>query len=404
MKILPLLLLLLPVFVNAAQITRGVYVEDPAQTTTILRLRTSEPSPVWLEYGPAPECRQIMALSPEGTEHKFVLYGLVPNKEFCYNAYTFNAEKDGLQEPQTGRWRTLYTPERKEVKFVVFGNTAGTNEEGRQKLAVRLAAETKPDFFVHTGNLVSTGLDIDADAEYFTPFKPVFSVAPFFIAAGEKEYGILEDPKDKRAIFNANYRRTHDMTWSRATPNYYSFDTANARFIFLNSGSLVGNGAAPTLEKESDQYKWLRTTLAGAGSDKWKIVVLHNPLKTTGASVLRAKTPEILKIEADLTNLLEYYGVNLVIQGSDYNYERTFPIRRSKEDGEDYENEKGVVYATFGTGASDTLSKREGGKAWTARFVSAQVYGVLEIVDRRLNIKVYNLEGKLLDNADLEFN
>ncbi|MBR4592196.1 MAG: hypothetical protein IKO35_03215, partial [Elusimicrobiaceae bacterium] len=61
----------------AAQIVRGPYLEDPTQTTLILRWQTDEPTVSWLEYGPAPRCNQIMTLSPEGTQHKVVLYGLV---------------------------------------------------------------------------------------------------------------------------------------------------------------------------------------------------------------------------------------------------------------------------------------------------------------------------------------
>lgn len=382
---------------DAAVITRGVYVEDPTQTTAIFKLRASAPTPVWLEYGPAPECRQIMTLSPENIEHKIVLYGLVANKEFCYNAYVLNDDMETAAPPVSGRFKTLATPDRKEIKFAVFGNSAGDNLEGRQKLSAALSKENV-NFYIHTGNLISTGLDIDADAEFFTPFGPLLLNAPLFVAAGENEFGDSTlPPAERRKFFRSNYARAHTMTWGKGTPYYYYFDTANARFIFLDTVNTP-------FTKESDQYKWLRASLASTEGGKWKIVTLHNPLKTTGPSALRPVTEQRRQDEEDLAGLLEYYGVNLVLQGADAAFERTFPIRRNRTEGVDEENEKGIVYMTFGAGGSKRLDKRMTDSNWTARFVSAQSYGVFEIADRRLSFKVYNLDGKLLDSADIPFN
>ncbi len=407
MKRLFFILLLTPVFAASATITRGVYVEDPTQTTATFRIRTSEPTPLWLEYGPSPTCSQIMTLSPEATEHRILVHGLVPNKEFCYRAYVLNEAKDGVQEPVGGKFKTLYTPERKELKFIIFGNTAGAaNDESRALLAAKLETHN-PDFFIHTGDLVSNGLDVDADHEFFVPFQHVLAKAPMFIAVGEKEYGINNDAKETRATFAANYKKAHTMTWGKGTPNYYYFDSANARVIFLDTSLAAGKGSAPSFAKESEQYKWLRTSLATTESGKWKIVVLHNPLRSTGVSGLvddeHPKDPVIEQAEKDLLVLLEYYGVNVVLQGHDSNYERTFTMMRNKESDEGEESEKGIVFLTFGTGASEELTKRVVEKPWTARFVSAQVYGEVEIVDRRFSLKVYNMEGKLLDNVDIMY-
>ena len=107
----------------AAQLVRGPYIEDPNQTTMILKWQTDVPTPAWLEYGPAPRCNQIMTITPQSTQHKAVLYGLVPNQDFCYRVYVNNASQDGVQEPVSGTFKTLYSAERKVVNFLALGAT-----------------------------------------------------------------------------------------------------------------------------------------------------------------------------------------------------------------------------------------------------------------------------------------
>ncbi|WP_424245162.1 hypothetical protein Dip510_000237 [Elusimicrobium posterum] len=385
-KILFLIYLLLPLFSYGAEIVRGPYVEDPTLNSAVIQLQTNEASPAWLEYGPAPKCNQIMAVSPKNTNHKFVVYGLVGNKEFCYKAYVMNNNNDGVQPPVEGSFRTLYSPERKEVKFVIFGNTAG--KQSKELLASKVE-QHKADFYVHTGDLVDSGLNSEANEEFFTPFQSLFAKAPMFIAVGEKEYGADRAEKENRTFFRTNYARYHNMTWSKGTPNYYYFDTANARFFFLDTSFADGAISAPAISKDSAQYNWLKTSLATTGYGRWKIIVMHHPAYSTGESGSN------IAVREAFSGLFEYYGVDVVLQGHDYNYERTFRVKGGEESA------RGVTYMTFGTGGAQKLTKREFKDNWTARFLSAQVYGVAEIVDRKLTIKIYNLEDKLIETVEI---
>ena len=167
----------------SARIIRGPYIEDPTQTTMILKWQTDIASPGWLEYGPAPRCNQIMTVIPEGTQHKAVLYGLVPNQDFCYRVYVYNEARDGAQEPAEGTFRTLYSAERKTVNFLALGATGADKPVGENGEAVpddaaaaranlaELMQKEKSDFLIHTGNITHSGLNEDADREFFTPFK-----------------------------------------------------------------------------------------------------------------------------------------------------------------------------------------------------------------------------------------
>lgn len=384
----------------AAQVVRGPYLEDPTQTTLVLRWQTDQATPAWLEYGPAPRCNQIMTITPEVTQHKVVLYGLVPNQDFCYNLYVNNQAKTGVQEPISGSFRTLFSPERKIVNFLVLGSTAdellpGASEEtainpetaqARERLA-ELMKSHPGDFLIHTGNITRSGLNAQANAEFFTPFQEILRRMPLFIALGPHEYGPDRADRESKNFFANQYRRYHDMSWSNASPKYYSFDTANARFIFLDTNAAQGAVWAPDLTEKSNQIAWLKTTLAGA-HEKWKIVVMNAPAYSSG---LLGSNSEVAE---NLVKIFEDYRVNLVLQGGDLNYERTFPMFRGEV------KPRGVTYLTLGT-AAPTPTKRENPHPSTARFVSLRHYAAIKIVDRKLSATVYSDKGKQLDNFDL---
>ena len=395
-----LVLFLLCADVYAARIIRGPYIEDPTQTTMILKWQTDEATPSWLEYGPTPRCNQIMTLTPAGTQHKAVLYGLVPNQDFCYRVYVNNSAGDGVQEPVTGTFRTLYSAERKVVNFLALGATGadiplplpdGTPvvdeaAAARTQLAALMEQE-KADFLIHTGNMTHSGLNEDADREFFEPFKNILANTPLFVALGPNEYGPDRENQDSKSFLRTNYSRYHDMSWSKATPKYYSFDTANARFIFLDTNVAEGAVWAPEIGEKSAQVQWLKTTLAGAG-EKWKIVVMNAPAYSTGT---RGPNGEVA---ANLIKIFEDYRVKLVIQGGDADYERTFPMYRGEP------NPRGVTYVTLGTSAP-TPEKRAHSDSSTARFVAARHYASGKIVDRKLTLKVYSNLGKELDTVEI---
>lgn len=398
---------------RAAQLVRGPYLEDPTQTTLVLRWQTDSAAPSWLEYGPAPRCNQIMTLTPAGTHHKAVLYGLVPNQEFCYNVYVANRAQDGVQEPVSGSFRTLFSAERKIVNFMAVGSTAAGSvsspvltegeeaggsaasvvnfsaeeeNQARDNLAALMSGE-KSDFLIHTGNLTRSGLNEDSNREFFTPFKEVLRHTPLFVAVGPNEYGPEREDRASKPFFATNYQRFHDMSWSNASPKYYSFDSANARFIFLDTNVAEGAVWAPDLTEKSAQITWLKNTLAGAG-EKWKIVVMNAPAYSSGA---RGANQEVF---LSLVKIFEDYRVNLVLQGGDADYERTLPMLRGEV------KPRGITYVTLGTAAAHP-TKREHPHPSTARFVSARHYAAVKIVDRKLSAKVYSDKGKLLDKFDL---
>ena len=111
----------------------------------------------------------------------------------------------------------------------------------------------------------------------------------------------------------------------------YSFDYGNAHFVFIEAnphvfaglldGSAVFAKAPPAFSAyPSVLREWLINDL-DSSSQTWKIVVFHQPAFSSGnATVKNSQMRGVAKF-------LEDHGVNMVFNGHEHNYQRTFPLR-----------------------------------------------------------------------------
>ncbi len=383
-------LLFLACALNAAVIERGPYVEDPALTTAVIKWATDVPSPAWIEYGPEGKCSQLMAISSRKINHSLTLHGLIPNTKFCYKVYVENNSGTGVQEAKTGTFRTLFTPERKIVNFLVMGNSAdpqGNSEEIKKRMAQSMA-EYQADFIVHTGDIAAGGTAEASDKEFFAPYKKVLADAPLLVALGEEEYGENRSNSEGKGFLAANYKRIHSMPWSKATPNYYYIDTANARILFIDTNNMYDALNAPSINRDSAQYKWLRDSLAKAGGGKWKIVVMHHPVYSSGK--------EEDRLSQVLAPLFEAQKVNLVIQGHQGAYERTDPIYRAES------AKSGPIYVTVG-GSGKFFEDSSYNNEWSNKYYALPHFAYISIIDRKLSLRTFTHDNKRIDALDIYF-
>lgn len=382
--------LLLASALNAAVIERGPFVEDPAQTTAVIKWTADVPSPAWVEYGPEGKCSQLMAISSRKSNHSLTLHGLIPNTKFCYKVYVENNSGTGVQEAKTGTFRTLFTPERKIVNFLVVGNTAdpqGTSGEMKRRMAQSMA-EHPADFLIHTGDIASGGTIAAEDEEFFKPYKKVLADAPLLVALGEEEYGDNRSNADGKGFLAANYKRIHSMPWSKGTPNYYYIDTANARIFFVDTNNMYDALTAPAINQKSPQYIWLRDSLAKTAGGKWKIVVMHHPVYSSGK--------EEDRLSQVLAPLFEAQKVNLVIQGHQGAYERTKPIHRAEA------AKNGPIYITVG-GSGKFFEESSYSNDWSNKYYATPHFAYISIIDRKLSLRTFTHENKRIDALDIYF-
>lgn len=220
------------------------------------------------------------------------------------------------------------------------GAAFGKTLEGIKK------SNPNPAFLLHTGDIVQNVHEpywrsmIDDNNKYL-------SNVPFMAASGNHEASGTD------AIFNHFNFNAPEQDTSKGL--YYYFDYGDARFIVLNTNLLDGTSKIP-----QSQYNWLKRTLE-SNTKKWTIVSMHNPIYSVGKWVQDEElNATSLKLRDQLFKVFARYNVDLVLQGHDHTYSKTYPISiEGKADLEaKYEtinsvkytvNPNGVIYAVNGT-------------------------------------------------------
>jgi hypothetical protein len=111
----------------------------------------------------------------------------------------------------------------------------------------------------------------------------------------------------------------------------YSFDSGSAHFVFLDANPHLFNGQLDNtaLYAEAPQAfsaypsvlrNWLINDL-DSSSQPWKIVVFHQPAFSSGDATVRNSQMRAV------AKFLEDHGVNMVFNGHEHNYQRTYPLR-----------------------------------------------------------------------------
>lgn len=386
MRNLPAAILLLSLCgaAHAAALTRGPYSEITGQDSASIRWRVDAATVAWLTYGAAPDCAQVQTLSPSAKEHDARLYGLAPGAEFCYNIYLPAPGGEGVVLAASGTVRTLRPLEQNSFEFLAFGDSG--SGLGEQYDIGRRLERFNPDFVLHTGDITDFGTDETADKQFFAPFAGILRKAPFFIASGNHEYAPPKTPPDKvRGFLAKNYLPFHHMPAGPGSPHYYSFATANALFICLDTNIAGGVKYAPGVEPGSAQYQWLEETLA-RNPAAWKFVFLHVPLYSSGA---HGSSKMLIN---SLAPLFEKHQVDVVFQGHDHGYERTQPLKKGLVSPED-----GVIYITLAGGGSP-LYIQTTQNDWSEKYAPAYNFADARLDGDNFTLNVFDREGKPLDS------
>ena len=373
---------------RASRLERGPYLESMTRDIVIVRFRVDTASPAWLSYGAAPDCERFLTPVAAVTEHKVPLFGLLPDTTHCYRLYLPAGESSGVYKAFEGTFSTFRDETKPYFSFLAFGDS-GSGSEEQLELAAQME-KFRPDFAVHTGDILSDGLDEDADDQYFLPYAGLLSKVPFFLALGNHDYGRESRTPAGKGFLKTNFTPFHSVPYTGLPPHYYFFDQAHARFFVLDTNAFGGAKFAPDLAPGSRQYKWLEHFLSKASDKTWKFVVLHHPLYSTGA---HPPTEELVKA---LEPLFLKYKVDLVLQGHDHDYERTLPIKDGLPD-----ETAGITYITLGGGGNQLYIQRRN-EDWSAKFLPVYHFAILDVKEKNLKMSVYNKAGEEVDTLELQ--
>lgn len=164
----------------------------------------------------------------------------------------------------------------------------------------------------------------------------------------------------------------------------YSFDYGPAHFVFLNSESGI-----------KEQTEWLSSDLAG--TDKpWKIVAMHQG--PYGGNIYK-------KVN-DWSGVFDEFKVDLVLQGHNHEYSRSYPLRDGQiaGDGEAaVENREGTVYVVINTSGQKFNEKKEDKFYHKVHFQNMkQMFAGIAVSGKMLTFQAYDVDGKKLDEFMLK--
>lgn len=107
--------------------------------------------------------------------------------------------------------------------------------------------------------------------------------------------------------------------------------------------------------------------------------------------------------------LFDKYGVDLVLQGHNHNYQRTYPLTYNSTDPSspvitdrhtrDYKNEKGAIFLTLGTGGKE-LYKFTGQKPFVIEQFERHGFLNVDVTDNGQNITATFLENREMKDKD----
>jgi Calcineurin-like phosphoesterase len=215
---------------------------------------------------------------------------------------------------------------------------------------------------------------------------------------------IVEPIDDKIKIAIGNHETgailTELMEHYGLTSQYYSFDYQNVHFTVMSD--YVSD------EIGSEQYTFVQNDLAKAASDPnidW-IVLVHHSQKY--AATTNYDIPDENEWNIIYHPLFEQYNVDLVLQGHQHNYQRTYPIKYNDDspanpiitdrNTDTYNNPEGQIYLTVGTGGAG-LHKLNGNQAPYTVTAQDEEHGYLN-VDVTTNDGGTTLVGTFYSNDD----
>lgn len=291
-------------------------------------------------------------------------------------------DKQGLDlEPKTYEGYGLKDEDEKGEKDFNFAAAGdfGCSENARN--TVRNMEDKKPEVVLPLGDL-SYQTTANCWFDLMTPLK-----GKIMITLG---YHDVNDGEAKLNQYTKGFK---------IDKHYYSYDYNKVHFVVMASESKFQNG--------SEQFSFVKQDLEEASNNNdinWIVVSIYRPLYTSPS---KHTAEESMR---DIYHpLFDKYGVDLVLQAHNHNYQRTYPLTYNAEKVANpivtngfttgyNSNNDGVIFATVGTGGESFY-----GLDGRASFVATQIdrFGFLNLEVKNGNPHT-SLTGTFYDNKDDE--
>jgi len=288
--------------------------------------------------------------------------GLRPGATY---AYTVTADNDSnAADPFSATFRTAPAG-RKAFRFTSFGdlatpNTAWVLSYGQSAYAVDAVESFQPLFHLLNGDLCYADLNPTTQPEVWRDFgnnnQTSAANRPWMPCLGNHEVEFGNGPQGFTSYLSRYTLPDNDVPGFGG--RWYSFRIGSVLFVSLDAddvvyqdaGAFVAGPAAltpaastgnPPIEAGTSLYvrgysggaqtAWLQRTLAAGRGDPsvdWIIVQMHQCACSSSAT----GNGSDLGIRQQWLPLFDQYEVDLVLNGHDHDYERSFPVRGADTD------------------------------------------------------------------------
>lgn len=284
----------------------------------------------------------LMPYTKDYAKHTIRLSGLEKGTKYCYR----------VGDAKRGWWSdagVIETAQGGDEGFTFFYVTDPQAQRpdhyDRFAEVIETASAEFPDakFIVTAGDNVDEGRNVKHWSYLLNSTDKLLSL-PYMPTTGNHE--------DEEAVITENFVLPNIPEQDLESGVYYSYDYNDVHFTVLNTNDIEDNKLG------NAQLEWLKNDIKSSDA-KWKIVVLHKALYSNGSHF---DDGDVEGMRKQLSALLPYLGVDLVLQGHDHVYLRTdamvansvVPSTTSiaEFDGLEYyvkHNPKGTIYSICGT-------------------------------------------------------
>ena len=237
--------------------------------------------------------------------------------------------------------------------IIIYGDSR-TNHQIHQKIVDEII-KTNPSIVFHTGDLVEDGLNPAQWTTFNEIISDLIKITQFYPALGNHE--------NNSPLYFDNFDLPNNERW-------YIVEENNLQFIVLDSNSDCSIG--------SEQYLWLEDDLQNINEDiKFVIVIFHHPPFSTGPH-----TEDEKGLKQSIVPLFEKYGVDIVFNGHDHDYERSL-----------YNN---IYYIVTGGGGAPLYDQART-SPYSQLFRKVYHFCKLSVINDQLIIEVYDIDSSIID-------
>jgi hypothetical protein len=180
---------------------------------------------------------------------------------------------------------------------------------------------------------------------------------------------------------------------------YASFDVGAAHVTMIDDEHIA---SAPTSAEAQAQLAWIDADLRAAAADRashpFLVVVSHRGLYSTS---LHATDADVIAARGALAPLFDKYGVNLVVNGHEHEYERTVPIKAgSPATGDPTADPQGTTYVVCAGAGADAYAVGTAPVSWRQTKTAfgpgtsyIGTYALLTIAPAQLTLEAYGMKA-----------